>query len=76
MFMASVTCSLRVGHFVAMQAAVHRDDAGDFRHGVHLSNLAMAGLALHASLQMSAVIPGDAGEHGVDTNPGNRLLRS
>jgi|HubBroStandDraft_3_1064219.scaffolds.fasta_scaffold158588_2 hypothetical protein len=74
MFMAGIAGGFCVIQFMAIQAAVHRRDAGDLRHAVHLRNLAMARLTLHSCLQMGAVIPGNSGKDGVNPNPRNRLL--
>src|SRR5229473_3429637 len=72
---ASVTGSFGVIQFVTAQAAVHGDDAGDFRHGVHLAHRAMARFAFHARGQMRAVRPRNAGQNGVAAQRRNRFLR-
>src|SRR5260370_9420399 len=74
MIVASVASSLGLIHFVAVQAAVHRGDAGDFGHRFHLANLSMARLAFYSGLEMCAVIPRDARQHGIDAHPRNGLL--
>ena len=58
-----------------MQAAVHRCDAGDLRHCIELSNLAMTTLTFHPGCQMLAVAPGYAGQNCIHTDPGDRLVR-
>ena len=74
MFVTSVASGLRVIHFMAIQAAVHGGGAGQFRHRLDLPDLAVAGLAGYAGLEMHAVIPRHARQHGINANPGNRLL--
>src|SRR5713226_8342185 len=59
---------------MAVQAAIHRRNARDFRHRLHLANLPVARLAFYSCSYMCAVIPRDAWQHGIDTNPRNRLL--
>src|SRR5712691_8501817 len=62
---ASVAGRFGVTHFVTAQAAVHGDDAGDFRHGVHLAHRTVARFAFHPRGQMRAVRPRNAGQNGV-----------
>jgi hypothetical protein len=55
--MASHTGCFGTVHFVAIDAARHRRDAGELCHHVQLRNLAVAGLAFHTALNVSAVAP-------------------
>src|SRR5260370_37768555 len=71
---ASVASGLRLAHFMAVQAAIHRRGARDFRHRHHLANLSVARLAFYPCLQMRAVVPRDTRQNGVYANPRNGFL--
>jgi hypothetical protein len=74
MFVASVAGRLGVIHFMAVQADIHGRDTGDFRNSVHLPNLPMTRLALHACFQVWPVTPRHPRQHGVNAHPGNGLF--
>jgi len=71
--MARRACRTRIVRLMATDAARHRRNAGGLRHGIELGNVTMAHHALHASLQMLAVRPGNPRSDLIHAHPGNRL---
>ena len=73
--MAGLADGRRIVCFMATDTDAHRGYARRFRHGFHLSDLAMARFTLHARVQMFAVRPVYARKNGVDAHPRHILLR-
>ncbi len=69
--MTCLTNRRGVVHLMAVVAAIHRGNAGDFRHAIHLRNLAMTHLAFHARIEMLAMAPLHPYKQDVDAHPRN-----
>ena len=60
---------------MAADTGCHGEDRGAFRYGFGLADIAVTGFALYISEQVRSVAPGDTGRDGINTYPGNGLLR-
>src|ERR1700694_1519520 len=73
--MAGLADGRRIVCFMATDTDAHRGYARRFRHGFHLSDLAVTRFTFHARVQMLAMSPIHAWKNGINAHPRHLLLR-